>query len=513
MFRLDTFGGLTLLDPAGAPVPTPRRRLALLTLLAVAGARGLTRDKVVAYLWPESTTENARHALEQLLYSLRRQGARELVTGGDPLRLNPALVTSDVALFERAVAGGDLDEAAALYRGPFLDGFFLSDAPEFEEWVEGERTRLARAHTDALYALAKQAGARGQHTAEIACWRKLSTADPMSERSASGLARALAAAGEWSAALEHSRAYDEVVRRELREERSTLTALVEKLRTEGAGVVPEAAAGPRYAIEREVGRGSMATVYLARDRKLGRQVALKLLRPELAVSTARERFHREIAILASLHHPHILQIHDSGELEPGPRSGPFFVMPFVHGESLRERLRREVQLPVAEALALAEELADALGYAHARGIIHRDVKPENILLEGGHALLADFGVAFAVDLAAGHSLSVSGVRLGAPGYMSPEQAIGPARADARSDLYSLGCVVYEMLTGEPPFSGATSQALVARHATDAVPPMRTVRPDLPAGVEAAVRKALAKTPGERYGSAGEFAAALRSGWS
>ena len=510
MYRLDTLGGLALLDPAGTPVPTPRLRLALLALLAVAGGRGLTRDKLLAHLWPESTPEHARHALEQLLYSLRRQSPKELVIGGDPLRLNPAVVVTDVGELERKLADGDLESAVALYRGPFLDGFFLSDSPEFEAWAEAERGRLAQAYARGLYELAKEAAARGRHTVEIACWRKLSAADPLSERAAAGLARALATAGDWGAALEHSRAYDAAARRELREERSPMTALVERLRTEqAAGEAESIPTGQRYTILREVGRGSMATVYLARDLKLGRNVALKLLRPELAASTAHERFHREIAILAGLNHPHILQIHDSGVLGPGGRwEGPFFVMPFVEGESLRQRLAREVQLPLEEALGCAGEIAEALSYAHARGIIHRDIKPENILLEAGHALLADFGVAYAVDLAAGQSLSVSGIRLGAPGYMSPEQAAGE-RVDARSDVYSLGCVVYEMLAGEPPFSGATAQAILARHAADPVPSLRTVRKDVPAGVEAVVRKALGKQAGERFPSAEAFGAALR----
>lgn len=510
MLRLDTFGGLALLDSAGTPLPTTRLRLALLALLAASRGRGLTRDKVVAYLWPESTAEHARHALEQLLYSLRRQAPKDLVTGGDPLRLNPAIVTTDLWEFEKLMAAGARESAVALYRGPFLDGFFLNDSPEFEEWAESERTRLAREHAQALYDLAKEAGSRGQHTTEIVCWRKLSEVDPMSERSAAGLVRALAAVGDWSAALEHSRKWDAALGRDRDNEHSTLTALVERLRAEqGAASQPGAPSGARYSILREIGRGSMATVYLAWDGKLSRNVAVKFLRPELAISTAYERFHREIAILASLHHPHILQIHDSGVFEgEGRRQGPFFVMPFVEGESLRERLAREVQLPLERALDLTGEIAEAMAYAHGRGIIHRDIKPGNILLESGHALLADFGVAYAVDQAAGQSLSLSGIRLGSPTYMSPEHAAGTSRADARSDQYSLACVVYEMLSGTPPFTGATAQAITARHASDPVPPLRTVRPDVPAGIEAALTRALAKSPEERFASVEEFAAAL-----
>jgi DNA-binding SARP family transcriptional activator len=511
MFRLVTFGGLSMVDADGSPLPTPRLRLGLLALLATAGSRGLTRDKVVAYLWSESPAENARHSLEQLLYSLRRQSPKDLVVGTDPLRLNPAVITADVVEFEKAIAEGSLAEATALYRGPFLDGFFLSDAPEFEVWAESERARLAREHARILYQLAKAAGSSGHHTVEIECWRKLSAVDPLSERGATGLARALASAGDWTGALQHSKAYDALVRRELGEERAQLTRLVERLRAEKAdSPIPVAAGASRYAIVRQVAQGSMATVYLARDLRLNREVALKVLRPELAASTANERFHREITILAGLHHPHILQIHDSGVMElAGRPPAPYYVMPFVQGESLRQRLARETQLPLEIALRLAIEVADALAYAHGRGIVHRDIKPDNILLEAGHGLVADFGIARAVDIAGGTSLSLSGVRLGTPGYMSPEQASESKSIDGRSDIYSLGCVLYEMLAGEPPFRGATTQAIFARHASDPMPSLRTVRDEVPVWLEEALRKAMAKTPEGRFPSAERFAAALR----
>jgi serine/threonine-protein kinase len=298
------------------------------------------------------------------------------------------------------------------------------------------------------------------------------------------------------------------VRRDLGDTAATMAAQVERWRAEREAGDGESSTG-RYTIVRQIGRGSMAAVLLARDEKLGRDVALKVLRPELAVSTAHERFQREIAILAGLHPPHILQIHDSGVLPPGGRwEGPFFVMPLVQGETLRARLDRGVQLPLEEVGRTAGDIVGALAYAHARGIVHRDIKPENILLEGGHALLADFGVAYALDRASGQSLSLSGVRLGAPGYMSPEQAAGGNPVDARSDLYSLGCVVYEMLAGEPPFSGATAQAIIARHAADPVPPLRTVRPEVSPEAEGVIRRALAKEPRERFGSAEELGEAL-----
>ena len=225
-----------------------------------------------------------------------------------------------------------------------------------------------------------------------------------------------------------------------------------------------AALGDRYRFERELGRGGMATVYLAEDFKHHRRVAVKVLRPELAASIGAERFLREIETTANLRHPHILPLYDSGDVEdPGDSAGGrflFYVMPFVEGETLRARLDRERQLPIDDALRIAREVSDALSYAHARGIIHRDIKPENILLEGGHAVVADFGIARAVGAAGADSLTGSGITVGTPAYMSPEQASADHDLDGRSDLYALGCVLYEMLAGQPPFTGPTVESIV-----------------------------------------------------
>ena len=209
-----------------------------------------------------------------------------------------------------------------------------------------------------------------------------------------------------------------------------------------------AALAPRYRLLREAGRGGMATVYLADDLRHDRQVAVKVLRPELAAVLGSERFVREIRITAVLAHPHILPLYDSGEAE----GLVYYVMPFVEGESLRDRLLRDRQLPVAEAVRIVKQVADALTFAHSRGFVHRDIKPENILLMAGHAVVADFGVATAVDTAAGLRMTGTGMSVGTPQYMSPEQAVGGGAIDGRSDTYSLACVLYEMLAGEPPFS-------------------------------------------------------------
>jgi eukaryotic-like serine/threonine-protein kinase len=261
----------------------------------------------------------------------------------------------------------------------------------------------------------------------------------------------------------------------------------------------------RYAIERELGAGGMATVYLAQDLRHNRPVAIKVLRPELAAVIGGERFLSEITTTANLQHPHILPLFDSGQVD----GTVFYVMPFVEGESLRDRLTREKQLPIADAVRIATEVASALDYAHRHGVIHRDIKPENILLHDGRALVADFGIALAVSRSEGGSrMTETGMSLGTPHYMSPEQAMGERALDARTDVYALGCVLYEMLTGDPPFLGSSAQAVVAKVMTEKPAPIRGFRDTVPEQVEAAVLVALAKLPADRFASAAEFAAAL-----
>ena len=265
-----------------------------------------------------------------------------------------------------------------------------------------------------------------------------------------------------------------------------------------------AALADRYRLERELGQGGMATVYLAHDLRHDRQVAIKVVHPDLAATLGPERFLAEIKTTAKLQHPHILPLLDSGEAG----GVLYYVMPFVAGESLRDRLTREQQLPIDEAVRIARQVADALGHAHAQGIIHRDIKPENILLQEGHALVADFGIALAVTAAGGARMTQTGLSLGTPQYMSPEQAMGERTLDARTDLYALGAVAYEMLTGEPPFTGATVQAIVAKVLSAEPQSLTLIRKTIPPNVEGAVLKALAKLPADRWAKASEFSAAL-----
>ena len=259
----------------------------------------------------------------------------------------------------------------------------------------------------------------------------------------------------------------------------------------------------RYEIVHELGRGGFAVVYLARDVRHDRRVALKLLHEEIGHSMGRDRFEREIKLAARLQHPHILGVFDSGELD----GRLWFTMPFIEGESLRARLTRERQMGVTEAVALVREVADALDYAHRHGVVHRDIKPENILLTERHAMVADFGIARALSTGGEHALTQTGMSVGTPGYMSPEQAMGSS-VDARSDIYALGSVLYEILAGEPAFSGPTAQAVIARLLTEEPRPLATIRPGLPSGLEPVIRKAMAKVSADRFATAAEFATAL-----
>jgi serine/threonine-protein kinase len=274
-----------------------------------------------------------------------------------------------------------------------------------------------------------------------------------------------------------------------------VTAITDRLTTAVAG---------RYRLERHIGEGGMATVYLAHDLKHDRKVALKVLKPELAAILGAERFLNEIKVTANLQHPNILPLYDSGEAD----TFLYYVMPFVEGESLRDKMNRERQLGVEETLEITKSVAAALQYAHERKVVHRDIKPENILLQSGQALVADFGIALAVSQAGGTRLTQTGLSLGTPAYMSPEQATGDQGLDARSDIYSLGCMTYEMLVGEPPHVGNSVQAIIAKILSERPSPVSQTRDLVPPNVDAAVMKALAKSPADRFRSAAEFNAAL-----
>ncbi|MEO5817137.1 MAG: protein kinase [Gemmatimonadaceae bacterium] len=267
----------------------------------------------------------------------------------------------------------------------------------------------------------------------------------------------------------------------------------------------QAGLGDRYDLIREIGAGGMAIVYLAIDRRHARQVAIKVLRPELAAAIGAERFLREIGVVASFEHPHIASLYDSGESD----GLPYYVMPFIEGMSLEALIRRDKQLAIDDVVELTRQIASALDYSHARGIVHRDIKPQNILMSSGQALVADFGIARAIATAGNERLTSTGLAVGSVHYMSPEQASGREDVDHRSDIYSLGCVAYEMLVGEPPFRGRTPQAVMARHSLEPVPDIRIVRSTISLETQEVLKKALAKVPADRFRSASEFATALK----
>jgi serine/threonine-protein kinase len=260
----------------------------------------------------------------------------------------------------------------------------------------------------------------------------------------------------------------------------------------------------RYVIERELGRGGMAVVFLARDVRHDRPVAIKVFRSDIGDASGAERFQREIRLLARLQHPHILPLYDSGTT--GETS--YFVSPFVEGETLRARLKREHQLPVDEAVRLAVEMADALDFAHDRGVVHRDIKPENILLHDGHAVVADFGIARAIRRSSSEWTTAAGMTVGSPAYMSPEQASGDREIDGRADIYSLACVLYEMLTSDPPFTARVAHMVIAAKLSGTARPVRELRREVSVALEAALAKALERSPNDRFASARAFGAAL-----
>ena len=265
-----------------------------------------------------------------------------------------------------------------------------------------------------------------------------------------------------------------------------------------------AALADSYAIERELGAGGMATVYLAQDVKHHRQVAIKVLKPELAAAIGSERFLREIKLTARLDHPHILPLHDSGEAD----GFLYYVMPYVEGETLRDRLNRETQLPIDDALRITGEVADGLDFAHRHEVVHRDIKPENILLSEHHARVADFGIARAISAAGGDRVTETGLAVGTPAYMSPEQAAGDERLDGRADLYALGCVLYEMLAGQPPFTGPTAESLVRQHLAVEPPAVTNLRPAVSREVARVLSRALAKNPADRWAGVRAFVTTL-----
>ncbi len=515
--RLRTFGGLSL-DRAGSPIGgagQQPRRLAILALLAAAGAGGMTRARLLGLLWPETDEERGRQALSQALYALRRDsGGQSLVKGASEiLRLDPAVISSDVGDLLDAASAADHVRMAACYVGTFLDGVYLTGALGFERWVEDTRARFAALAARAFEALATISDAAGDYAAAAGWWQRLTEVDALQTRAVLGLVAALIANGERGAALGYAERFARRVREDTeRDANPAVGTVIRQLRSE-LQMATEMTAIPdaervgfesRYVLGRELGRGGMAIVFLARDVRHDRDVAVKMLHPDVAEALGRERLAREIRVTAGLRHPHILPLFDSGEID----GTPYFVMPFVEGETLRARLSRDHRMSIDDAARLCREVADALAHAHARGVVHRDIKPENIMISDGHAIICDFGIARLLTDAAQPLLTQVGLSAGTPAYMSPEQFSEDAEVDGHSDVYSLACVMFEMLTGRPPWIAAAGEASRQKRLAETPPLVTALRPDVPSRIATLLARALHPEPTERGVDAIAFAEAL-----
>jgi len=508
----------------GTSVALQRKPLALLAYLALAGpGRFVQRDTLLGVFWPDLDQPGARAALRQALHTLRRALGDEVIRteGDERVALNHDLIRCDGLAFDQAMREGQLRTAVELYQGAVLAGLHLQGCPEFEHWLDGQRGPAQRSYEVAVEQLADTARSRGDHRRAADWLRRLLQVDPLQGRVAALLMEELEAAGEREEAIRLGERYVSHLQREWDAAPDPrVRDLLQRLRRMPARVEPPPQPAPavplrceiemvrealvgRYDVLEQLGGGVMAKVFLAWDAKVRRHVAIKVLKPEIRLLLGADRFVQEIGIVAGFNHPNIVPLFETDEV------GGFlyFTMRHIPGESLSQRIRREGYLPLDQAVRIAGEVARALEYSHQRQVVHRDVKPRNILLHEGTALVADFGTAIIVA-GGGKRLTESGVLVGTPEYMSPEQADPNGVLDGRSDVYGLGCVLYEMLAGEPVFTGPTVQAVIAKHRLERVPSLRIARPEAPASIEQLVMRALAKEPGDRFGSAAALAEAL-----
>jgi len=503
MHRLYVLGRIELRSPRGAEVGAvlaQPKRLALLAYLAAnTGTAACRRDRLLGLFWPELDEQRARKALNRAVHFLRGEiGSEALVSrNAEELEVDATRLWCDATAFQSAARTGDRAQALDLYVGDLLPSFYVDDAPGFDEWMEHERTRLRLVAADAARALAVEREQEGKATIAISLARRAADLSDLDERVVRQLLALQDRLGDRAGALD---VYDRFARRLAREFDAEPAAetqrLMEQIRghngdapheqralatvdvrpTTPAHFTPnseralfDALRSRGYDIERELGHGATATVYLARDLKHARHVAVKVLSPEIGGLRHGERFLTEIRLTAQLQHPNILPVFDSGDVH----GVLFYVMPFVDGDSLRGRLVNGVPLGIREAVSLLRDVAKALAYAHERGVVHRDIKPDNVLLTAGTAVVADFGIAKAIAAARRNgggnheTLTHVGVSLGTPAYMSPEQAAADPTTDHRTDIYAWGCMAYEMLAGRPPFVATSSQRLLVAHMSDA----------------------------------------------
>ena len=538
MLRLTTFGGVQLRED-GAPhvgAASQRRRLALLVLVAAAGSAPISRDKLLALLWPEGETERSRHALRQALHALQHvAGADDLFLGTSALTLNPAVISTDVGELVEAAESGAHQRIVALYRGPFLDGFFINDAPEFERWADVQRAAYATTYVTALEALAAGATTRGDRPAAVAWWRRLATEQPVSARAALGLMRALADAGDRTGALQFAAVHENVVRHELgMEPDASVTELAARLRA-GEVAVPAAvseghaaaglrahtartrarerqlawldrALGTRFDVDVQTAPTSSGGIvgYRAYDRTRQAAVEIQLVDAGVSAIADLDVLRASLERVAALDEPHVARLHEHGYVD----GVVYYVVARPEGTSLRDHLARERQLPVAEALGVARDVAAALAHAHARDVLHGDLRPKYVVVTPSGSCLTGLGIAEAIARATTHDRTSTTLRLGSPAYQSPEQLSGDPRLDARADVYSFGCILYEMLAGEVPYASASPTHLVGAKLTAPVPSLRARRDSVSEALEAVVQRCLARAPSDRYRNAGELREAL-----
>jgi serine/threonine-protein kinase len=541
MFRLISLGGLLLQQDGSLHLgpAAQRRRLALLAIIAAARGRGVSRERLVALLWPEATPEAGKHSLYQAVHAIRRAlGTDEVLLGSAAVQLNPEVINADISEFDAAIEQGAYERAVRLYRGPFLEGFRLDRSPEFEQWQDQERLRFSREYASALEALAAAAQQRGQHSDAVRWGRRLAAAEPVSTRAALGLIEALVASGDRASALQFATVHTSLVRQHLDAEPDpVIEAWISRLQAGEAGsdtpvaaslsgrkdrVAPSEDAGvlearaldelkralaDRYRIERKLGERAMLLSFAAHDKQDNRPVELHVLGPRLGSLGDADRVLDALDRVAGLHDPRIVPLRGSGTTH----GVVYFATAPVEGETLRERLGRERALPLGVTVTIADDLAAALAHAHRRGVRHGDLRPKHVWLTRAGVTVAGFGLVEALDLATASSgASTTAVTIGAPAYLSPEQLAGEVSADERSDIYSLGTILFEMLAGETPFAGTNLGTMLSRKLSHTAPSVRQFRESVPGDLEALVARCLARSSADRFRDALELKDALQS---
>jgi serine/threonine-protein kinase len=515
MIEFRTLGGLSLGGDDGSE---PRALLArpkpvaILTYLALAPAqRLLQRDTLLALFWPDADTHHARAALRKALYVLRASlGEEALVSrGDDELEVDPRVLWCDAAAFARALDAGELEEALAIYGGDLLPGFFISDAPAFEEWLESERSRLAQQAAEAASKLAQGAETRGDLTL-AAHWGRRALSLSHDEGVLRRLMTVLDRIGDRAGAL---RTYEQFAHRlasgyEM-EPTADTASLAAAIRSRALHPIAASPRQPRfagrYATEREVTRGGVVTTIAAHDLENDCRVLLKVLRPELASVLDTSAFTASLAAACRVHHPKIESIEGVGATD----GVVYYVTAAFEGESLRTRLARQRELPMAEAIRVTYDIADAISCVHAHGVLHHELKPSRVVMCGGSAAVTDIGVAPAIRFAsASGSLTSTGFALGTPGYMAPELVMADPKCDHRADIYSLGAVAYALLTGQAPVGGASPQEIFAAQVVTTPVPVAARRSSVPPAIAAIVMACLEKRPADRPQTAAEVRDAL-----